>query len=68
MYRAEYRRLRAPEREPTCSSPATRPASSAPAVLAERSAYESTDLAERVGRLEWHPGEMLALITELARS
>jgi hypothetical protein len=37
-------------------------------VLAEQSPsmYELVDMAERIGRLEWHLGELLALVDELA--
>lgn len=31
------------------------------------SMYELGDLANRIGRLEWHVGELLALIGELTR-
>ncbi len=35
-------------------------------VLADPPAHEPMDMAARIGRLEWHLGELLALVAELA--
>jgi len=36
------------------------------AVLTDPPAYEPADMAARIGRLEWHLQELLALIGELS--
>lgn len=41
-------------------------ADAARALLDSPHDYDPTSMAERIGRLEWHLSEMLALVAELA--